>query len=213
MARATRTASSPPKVQRTVHQLKITLEDSHPPIWRRVQVPSVMTLQDLHAVIQLAFGWTDSHLHEFQIHGQRYTMSDPDLDFDDLGGIDEDSVKLSSILAKGARGRYTYDFGDGWDHLILVEDVVPVDPNVAYPVCLTGKNACPPEDCGGIPGYYEMLEQLADPNHSERESWLTWLGGDFDPKAFSLEESNELLSSLRPRVGGRKPRGSTGKTS
>jgi hypothetical protein len=194
-----------PSSRHSVHQLKITLEHSRPTIWRRVQVPSAMTLEDLHAVIQLSFGWTDSHLHAFVIDGQRYVTSDPDLDLD---GIDEDSVPLSSVLPKGTRGRYLYDFGDHWDHRVLVEDVLPVEPSVAYPVCLAGESACPPEDCGGFPGYATMLEQLADRTHPERESWLEWLGGDFDPTVFSLTEANELLSCLRPRVGGRIPRGS-----
>ncbi|AFZ69393.1 plasmid pRiA4b ORF-3 family protein [Deinococcus peraridilitoris] len=195
----TKAASSPTEV----HQLKITLNGSKPSVWRRIQVPSTSTLGQLHAAIQLAFGWTNSHLHEFEIAQQRYTMDLAD-EFDDFGGIDEDTVTLTAVLPKGTRAKYLYDFGDSWQHTILVEDILPADPQATYPTCLTGKNACPPEDCGGFFGYAQMLEELQDPDHPEHETWLEWLGGDFDPKAFSVDEANARLAQLAKLRKGRR---------
>lgn len=180
--------------EQTVHQLKITLQASQPPIWRRLEVPSDLTLDRLHEVIQDAFGWFDYHMWVFETPEGEYGMEDPE-----LGHRNAISKKVEAAAPQvGGRIRYVYDFGDGWEHDIEVENVLAAEPGIAYPRCLTGERACPPEDCGGIGGYEELLQILADPEHDERAERLEWLGMDsadeFDPAAFDVGEVNEVLS-------------------
>ena len=138
----------------SIYQLKITLKGCRPPIWRRVQVRGDSTLEQLHWVIQLSMGWTNSHLHSFRIRGIEYGVPMPELGFDEMGLRDEQPVKLSKVISgEKFKFSYLYDFGDSWDHDILVEKVLEVDPNTDYPICIKGKRACPPEDCGGVWGY------------------------------------------------------------
>jgi hypothetical protein len=179
-----------------IYQIKVTLEGSKPPIWRRLMVRSDSTLGDLHRIIQLAFGWWDYHLHQFIVGRAYYGQPHPDY-FDDMEMRDEQDVTLRQIAAaEGFKFRYEYDFGDSWLHQVLVEKVLPAEPGRRYPVCVKGRCACPPEDVGGIWGYYSFLEALADPDHEEHESYLEWVGGDFDPEAFDLEEVNQALQAL-----------------
>lgn len=177
-----------------VYQLKVTLRGIRPPIWRRLQVRGSATLPKLHDAIQIAMGWTDSHLHLFNVGGVSYGVPDPDFD-DDVRS--ERRIKLGQIVY-GAKDRfsYEYDFGDSWEHEILVEKVLPPDPAVHYPICLTGKRACPPEDVGGVWGYADFLEAIAHPEHAEHEEMLEWVGGAFDPEAFDLEAVNQALRQL-----------------
>ena len=179
---------------KSIYQLKITLKDFRPPIWRRVQVKSDITLGKLHQIIQASMGWTNSHLHGFSIEGVEYGQPLPELD---LEIKNEQKVKLSKVVT-GEKKKffYTYDMGDSWEHEILVEKVLPYDPLVRYPVCLTGKRACPPEDCGGVWGYAEFLEAITQPDHPEHESMLEWVGGAFEPDAFILSEVNQLLQQI-----------------
>ncbi len=187
-----RTAKSQP----LIYQLKVTLNGARPPIWRRVQVPSTMTLGKLHKTIQLAMGWYDCHLHEFEIYGQSYGQPDPSFSFDDVRS--ERNVRLEHFVAREKfKFSYLYDMGDGWEHKILVEKILPVDPEVRYPRCIKGKRACPPEDCGGIWGYAEFLEAIQNPEHPEHSSMLEWIGGSFDPEEFDLEEINQQLKRVR----------------
>ncbi len=182
-----------PKAE-SVYQLKITLKDFRPPIWRRVQVKSNITLGKLHQIIQASMGWTNSHLHGFSIDGVEYGQPVPELD---LEIKNEQRVKLSKVVTgEKKKFLYTYDMGDSWEHEILVEKVLPHDPLVRYPVCLTGKRACPPEDCGGVWGYADFLEAITQPAHHEHESMLEWVGGVFDPDAFILSEVNQLLQQI-----------------
>ena len=175
-----------------VYQLKITLEGSKPPIWRRIQVASNITLSELHRIIQVAMGWWDCHLHQFIIHGNYFGIPDPDWDSMDV--ISESGVKLAELISSEKdKFIYEYDFGDSWNHVILLEKVLPQDPGISYPVCLKGKRACPPEDCGGLWGYYNMLEAIKDPRHLEHDEILEWMGNEFDPEAFSLDEINSQL--------------------
>ncbi|MFR0367336.1 plasmid pRiA4b ORF-3 family protein [Streptomyces sediminimaris] len=180
----------------TVHKFKITLQDSRPAIWRRLEVPSDITLRELHDVIQAAFGWEDYHMWAFETGRDRYGAADRDL------GIRSAASKQLRQVAPhtGDRLRYTYDFGDDWEHDILIEDVTPPEAGTAYPRCLTGRRACPPEDCGGIWGYDYLIEILADPRHEEHEDRLEWLGLDsadqFDPAAFDAAQVNSALSTL-----------------
>jgi len=179
----------------TVHQLKVTLKGSKPPIWRRIQVPSDTSLYRLHLILQVVMGWTNSHLYQFVV-GRTY-YGDPDPDY---GGEMKNARtrKLSQVApAEKDRFVYEYDFGDDWEHDILVEKVLPAVPGVRYLACLGGKRACPPEDCGGIWGYAELLEAIKDPNHPEHEEMVEWVGGEFDPEAFDLEEINESLRDMR----------------
>jgi hypothetical protein len=174
----------------TIYQIKVTLDGSSPPIWRRLLVPSKVTLGDLHYIIQIAMGWTDSHLHQFLVGEKTYGVPHPDMDWT----LDEDRVKLAQV-APGEKSKfhYEYDFGDSWSHTILVEKTLPPEPGKPYPICIKGKGNCPPEDCGGIWGYADFVDAMADPNHPEHEDLKEWYGGDFDPDAFDLDEVNRSL--------------------
>ncbi len=183
------------QTNKTVHQLKITLKYVRPPIWRRVLVPSEMRLSDSHDVIQIAMGWEDSHLHQFEVGETYYALPDPEED--DFWGSrseDEAKVKLRDVAPREKdKLRYDYDFGDGWEHSIVVEKVLPREKGRRYPVCLAGRRACPPEDCGGPHGYGNLLEALQDPKHPDHEDLTEWIGGEFDSEAFDLEAVNKLL--------------------
>ena len=174
--------------QQAVLQIKIVLLGTKPPIWRRVSVPAEFTLAELHDVIQVAMNWEESHLHVFRIGRQSFgapSMSGP--------SINEKKACLANVLHKvGSQATYIYDFGDSWEHAITVEKILPPEPNVVYPFCTGGKLAGPPEDCGGIPGFYHMLEALADPNHEDHEDMRDWIES-FDPEAFSVEVVNQRL--------------------
>lgn len=179
-----------------IYQLKITLKYSRPPIWRRLQVPADIKLGKLHRVLQIAMGWTDSHLHQFHIGDTDYGVPDPELQFP--GELrSERSVPLNRVAAEGDRFFYEYDFGDGWEHEIEVEKVLPAETGKRYPLCLAGKHACPPEDCGGIPGYENLLEVMRDPSNEEYAETIEWLGREFDPEAFDLDDVNTALRRMR----------------
>jgi hypothetical protein len=181
-----------------LNQLKITLCHSKPPIWRRVVVRADMTLNRLHHVIQIAMDWTNSHLHQFRLGRVFYGI--PDREFDGYGFemLNEKQYTVAD-LAPEAKQKfiYEYDFGDSWEHEIRVEKVLPPDPAFKHPVCLAGANQRPPEDCGGIPGYYNLLAILADPNTEEHEEMKEWVGGEWDPGRFDLEETNARLKRLK----------------
>jgi len=180
-----------------IYQLKVTLVGARPPIWRRLLVPAELTLAQLHAVLQAAMDWENSHLHDFRIGRQRFGPPDP-------GGwgsaINERKARLCDVLGgQGGKAVYTYDFGDSWEHAITVEKVLPPELGVSYPACTGGKRRGPPEDCGGIGGYENLLEAIRDPAHEEHQDLLEWIGGAFDPEAFSIDDINRRLTRLRPR--------------
>lgn len=179
-----------------VFQLNVTLLDTKPPIWRRVLVDGASTLDHLHEVIQAAFGWWNYHLHEFEVGRTRYGVPDPDEDWGDPPR-DERRTRLDSIAGEGSSFRYTYDFGDGWDHKITVEKVLPADSAPTLPACIDGRRACPPEDCGGTWGYRELLEILASPAHPEHDERREWIGRPFDPEAFDPSEFEDNLRNGR----------------
>ncbi len=187
--------SSRNKKDLLIYQLKVTLKGSKPPIWRRIQIASNISLAKLHRILQTAMDWTDSHLHQFVVGETYYGTPASEFDFEVK---DEGKIKLSQA-APGVKKKivYEYDFGDGWEHEILVEKILQSEPGVRYPVCLAGKRACPPEDCGGIWGYESLLEALRDPEHPEHNDMLEWIGGDFDPEAFDLDSINQDLRSIR----------------
>lgn len=184
----------------TVHQFKITLIGSKPPIWRRIQVEDC-TLDKLHEHIQTAMGWTNSHLHQFEIFEQRY--GNPELlddGFDDFKCIDSTRTKISDITQNAGKRfsfTYEYDFGDGWEHEIRFEGSPEKEPGKKYPLCLEGARACPPEDVGGIYGFYDFLAALADPKHEQHDDFIEW-GGGFDPKEFDAEETSKAMRKGLP---------------
>jgi hypothetical protein len=177
-----------------IYQIKVTLKGSRPPIWRTVQLSGDATLEELHHVIQIVMDWEDYHMHEFVAGGRRY-------------GVDEDfmpdpeserSTRLREVAPRPkSRIFYEYDFGDGWEHDIRVEKVLPPEEGVHYPRCIRGKRAAPPEDCGGIWGYYELLDAIENPDHPDHEDMLEWIGGELDPEALDLGELNRRLQALR----------------
>ena len=180
-----------------IYRMKVTLEDSKPPIWRRLLVRSDITLADLHRIIQVAMGWSDYHLHQFIVQGTYFGEPHPAY-ADDLDMHDEQEVTLRQIVAgEGFKFCYEYDFGDGWEHQVLVEKILPPEPDQRYPLCIKGRRACPPEDVGGVWGYLGFLEAIQDPDHPEHEEYLEWIGGEFDPEAFDLDAVNGKLRSLR----------------
>ncbi len=179
-----------------IYQIKVTLDDTHPPIWRRILAPGNTTLLKLHDVLQIVMGWEDYHLHMYRIEGLIY--GDPaDDEYGDLGTQDEAKYQLSQVIyGVGQQFTYEYDFGDSWDHTLLVEKILPPEEGVRYPLCLKGKRACPPEDVGGVWGYVNFLEALSDPTHDEHEEYLEWVGGEFNPEDFDLEEINARLRRM-----------------
>jgi hypothetical protein len=179
----------------SILQLKVSLVGaSKPPVWRRVLVPATMRLDGLHDVIQVAMGWEDYHLHAFEAAGVDYGPPDPE-----LGHRDERRTWVGDLLGDPHdRMRYTYDFGDHWQHDIAVEKLLASDPGGRYPVCLAGKGRCPPEDCGGVWGYADLRDTLADAAHPEHAEMLEWLGiesaAEFDPHAFDPVDVNLVLN-------------------
>ena len=181
------------KKNRLLYQLKVTLEDLQPPIWRRILVWEDATLAQLHRILQIVMGWEDYHLHQFEIGRHIYSVPDPDDDLYERKVIDESRVRLREVVPRvGTHFEYLYDFGDSWRHDLLLEAIVLPDLGVQYPHCLAGERRAPPEDVGGFPGYEDYLEALADPEHKEHENVLRWRG-PFDPEAFSLTAVNQQL--------------------
>ncbi len=178
-------------VPKKVYQIKVTLQGIRPPIWRRLEVTSDTKLSELHDIIQTAMGWQDCHLHQFTVGNTYYGKPDRSSPFDDTK--DERKVKLSKLLPKEkSKFAYEYDFGDSWEHEILLEKILPMEEK-EYPVCVKGKRACPPEDVGGVWGYANLLKAIQDPDHPEHEEMQEWVEDDFDPEAFDLKDINEYL--------------------
>jgi hypothetical protein len=179
----------------SLFQFKITLLGSTPAIWRRIQVQDC-TLDKLHEHIQTAMGWTNSHLHQFEIEGKRY--GDPELLEDCFEFVDSTKTMVSDITQRRRRFafKYEYDFGDGWEHEVLFEGCPGIEKGQNYPVCVEGERACPPEDVGGVWGYQDFLAAIADPKHEEHDTFLEWCGGSFFPDKF------DAVSATRRMVRG-----------
>jgi hypothetical protein len=179
-----------PKKFDRVYQFKITLKDIKPAVWRRIQVPEIYTFWDLHVAIQDAFGWLDYHLHEFELMNPTEAIIAAIGIPDDTWPSDRQTLpgwkeKIADWLSMENRSSlYTYDFGDNWEHIVKLEKILPRGKGVKYPVCTDGKRACPPEDCGGVWGYRDLLKILKNPDHEEYEDWVHWVGGKFDPEFF-----------------------------
>lgn len=171
------------KGQAVIYQLKVTLKGASPPIWRRLLVPGETRLSRLHRILQTAMGWQDYHLHAFITRGSR------------VGS--EAQLTVARLLPFGKlRLRYDYDFGDGWEHDIVVEKLLEPEEGAQYPRCIAGRGACPPEDVGGVWGYAEFLQAIGDPRHENHEDLLEWVGGAFDPKAFDADKVNVALRKV-----------------
>jgi len=184
----------PVAAAQNVFRLRITLEDVTPTVWRRLLVPGGVPLAKLHHMFQAAMGWTNSHLHSFTIGDELYGMHADDYDEDE---IDEIGVTIAHAVGEHRRFSYEYDFGDSWDHEIVVEHLTTSSPGLKHAVCLDGANACPPENCGGAYGYAQLLEVLADPAHEEYDDVVEWVGGAFDPTVFDVAAVNVALQHVR----------------
>jgi hypothetical protein len=188
-------------------RLKITLERFRPAIWRRIEVDDGLSFWDLHRVIQVAMGWDDAHLHEFRVAGLRIRLpGDWDSMFDDeLSALPEETTKLGMWLSGQRKFRYWYDFGDDWWHSIAIEKRLPADPAAPRAVLLAGKGACPPEDCGGVYGYADIIATLSDPAAEDYESVSEWLGDDFDPNVFDFAAHARRVAAIGQKPGPRRP--------
>jgi Plasmid pRiA4b ORF-3-like protein len=175
-----------------VYQFKLTLATIKPAIWRRIQVPGTYTFWDLHIAIQDAMGWMDAHLHQFDVinplTGEEEEIGIPDTEWGN-NSLPGWKVPISAYFSLKNRSTfYVYDFGDNWEHRVKLEKLLPEDSSQTYPVCMAGERACPPEDCGGVWGYGNLLKTLKKPKNEETKRTMKWLGGSFDPEAFTLED-------------------------
>ncbi len=178
-------------VRPSIHTIKVSLRYMKPPVWRRLQVSSQTSLAELHHIIQAAMGWYDCHLHQFEVRDLYYAAPEHELD-----DTSDESRRTLANLRVGERFVYWYDFGDDWYHDILVESVDRADPALTYPRCVTGRRACPPEDCGGPWGFAELMGALGDEKHPEHEMYREWVPAGYDPARFDLAEINEALARL-----------------
>ena len=180
-------------------RIKVTLSDVRPPIWRRIEIASNVTFKELHDILQVVMGWTNSHLHVFEVGDQRIGV--PDAEAPDE--VPEKNVFLGDVLKQGTRRfRYDYDFGDGWEHDLEVEELFEPEPGTVLPRCIGGKRSGPPEDVGGPHGYVESLAAFANSRHPRHREFADWFPRDFDPERFDLESINQRLNALgklRPR--------------
>lgn len=183
-----------------VYQIKVTLEDIEPLIWRRLLVRSDIKLSKLHDLLQTAFAWEDAHMHHF-FNKENQFFAPPEMTVDDFGGpptrdtsqtcLNEVMTKLKDVL------RYEYDFGDGWMHFIALEEIIDDAGGALVPACIAGENAAPPDDCGGPPGYMNLVQVLADPANQEYGELLEWVGDKFDPHHVDI---HAITARLHPRA-------------
>jgi hypothetical protein len=177
-----------------VFQLRLSLVDVTPTVWRRLLVPGSVRLDKLHRMFQAAMGWEDYHLHSFTIGHARFGMQSDEYPDDEL---DEKEFTVLRATGDTRRFSYEYDFGDSWRHEVVVESFSRSPRGLKFAVCLDGQNACPPEDCGGVSGYADLLDVLSDVSHDEHEHMRSWVGGPFDPAGFDLVFANARLQTVR----------------
>jgi hypothetical protein len=179
-----------------IYQIKVTLNDIHPPVWRCILVTQDTTLSEFHNILQVVMGWGNYHLHQFTINDVSFI--DPRIDEDASSEFkDEANYSLDQVIPQeGVQFTYEYDFGDGWNHTLIIEKILSSEGGIFYPHCLEGKRACPPEDVGGAWGYEEFVKAIRDPFHDQHEHFLSWIGGEFDPEAFDLEDINTQLREM-----------------
>ena len=189
-----------------VYELKVTLEGSAPAIWRRIRVPGDVTLARLHRILQTTMGWGEMHHHQFVIRGRCYGRPDREGEVQD-----ERRVRLAEVVRRaGSRFIYEYDFDDGWVHDVRVERILSAEEGTQAPACLAGERACPPEDVGGMYGYYDVLALLQNGRSAGHERAQEWIGERFDPDAFDVETVNRRLGSVRKRPEGATTKGTSG---
>jgi hypothetical protein len=187
-----------------IYQMKISLDFIRPEIWRSFVVDSSILLDDFHNIIQNIMGWTNTHLYGFNIKNEDYSPIDEDSD------PSEKDSKIFSLrqleLQEKDQIRYTYDFGDDWQHTIILEKVLQPDNKMQTPYCLDGARNCPPEDCGSTPGYEGIVEAMKTPKSKAAKEFIEWLGEPYDPEKFNKDEINEILTpakkKARKRAGG-----------
>jgi len=184
--------------QTDYYQLKVLLLDVKSQVWRRVHVAPNIYLNELHLVLQAALGWTNSHLHSFKFGEHEYSLSYEPGDLTDLKMIDERGVALSSLIGEpGETFGYSYDFGDDWQHIVTFEHKGDREPRVAYPRCIDGQGACPPEDCGGTHGFSKLKRILKKPTHKEYKVYMEWIGYPYDPEHADFSNFQKDLRKLR----------------
>jgi len=173
------------------YQVKVTLLGVRPPVWRRIQVRSDITLGDFHEILQAVMGWTDCHMHQFNVHGLRHAVQRP---WQPIERDEEPRTRLMDLLGRPKeRILYEYDFGDGWEHEILLAQIDDHEHGARYPWVLDGRRACPPDDVGGVSGYERFLRVISDAGHPEHEEMLEWCGGSFDAAAFDVQAANRTF--------------------
>ena len=178
-------------------QMKVKLNGIKPDIWRRFIIDSSFTLHKLHATIQIVMGWYNSHLYEFDIHGAKFGIPDEEGDFLDCEVRNSKKVKVSSLeLQSKDKFQYVYDFGDDWSHTIIVEKKLKIG-EVEYPICLDGERNCPPEDCGSVPGYEDIVNAMQKPKSKEAKEFIEWFGEPYDSEEFDIERINQRLKTLK----------------
>ena len=187
----------------SIARLKVTLDHVKPLILRRIEVPLTITLDRLHLVLQATLGWTNTHLYEIRASDIGWGIPDPDYPG---GPLDARKARLVDIVEDtGARKlHYLYDFGDGWEHTIRIEQIATAIPGITYPNLIEAAGRCPPEDCGGPWGYEELLAAIVDPSHEQHTESVEWVGGHFDPTLVSVAAITRDLNTLA-RKWARKP--------
>lgn len=188
----------PREVYDQAYQLRVVLRGIDPPIWRSFWIKGDKTLEELHRALQIIMGWQDYHLYTFTINGRVFGGPGVDPDLADTVILDSTAnLNLSQVLSgEHLTFEYVYDFGDNWEHEITIERMVPISGVTNHPVCIAGARACPPEDCGGLLGYEELLGTISDPEDEEYETTMIWLGGAFDPEGFDINGVNRCLRGL-----------------
>ena len=167
----------------SIYQFKVTLKFIKPKIWRQIQVPANYTFQDLHLTIQNAMGWENDHLYQFEMATHRHHRMV--IGINECDQLDYEATIEQYFLSPKDKALYLYDFGDSWKHEVILEKILPRVKNTKYPQCIKGKGACPPEDCGGVWGYEDILEIIKNPNHEKYAEHMEWLGEKFDPEEFN----------------------------
>jgi len=196
MAKKAKDSSVPTKPE-AVYQLKVTLDGIKPSIWRRIQIRGDITLFKLHKILQVVMGWYNCHLHQFVINSECYSVISIEADMLGDDFKDEKRFRLNRVIpGEKFKFTYEYDFGDGWDHTILVEKILRPAEELKAPVCLKGKRSVPPEDCGGKGGYHKVLKALKNPSRPENAQLLEWLD-KYDPEYFDADKVNERLKKIR----------------
>ena len=184
-----------------IFQLKITLKEVMPHVWRRLQIRQDVTLYKLNDYLEGVMGWKGYHHHELRIQGKSYGVPSPVYDdVDNFKMRNERKYKLCQLVKIGDSFEWGYDFGDCWQHIVEVEKAFVREPGVEYPVCIEGERACPPEDVGGPMGYEQFLKVISDPSHEDYEHFVEWSGGNFDPEECDLRLINLVLSSIKSRA-------------